>query len=118
MTPGKDDFIFFETLKRTAYTPVPYSGERMVYVSDTLFDDIKQHLSNLSDIYTTTVKRNVLQEDRLVSTYLVFVPWEVESGEYIGTRMVLKFIRQADNQCVVDIDFVRHRQITSPFKSD
>ncbi len=118
MTPGKENFIYFEQLMRNQQQAPAYA----VYVTDAIHADIKHHLAELSAIYKTVVTYDEVFDsckDQRVHTFSMFMPWEVEHGVYIGTKMqVFYFVHTKTAERTVQVMMRRHHQPEDPFKSE
>jgi len=115
MTPGKEDFIFFEQLAKTQVRLYDDACDVGVVVDKDMFNAISKHTTALSAIYKTEREYGDTVLPRQ-SVWSMFMPWEMENGEYIGTHITLTFVQERRKKRMLIIDLKRHRQKEDPFK--
>lgn len=118
MTPGKENFIFFEDLSRVQHRLYDDACDVGIVVDADLHKAISENAAALAEIYK--VERyygdTVLPRE---STWSMFIAWEMEDGVYIGTKMKLTYVQERKrSRNLLMLDLTRHSQKESPFKDD
>jgi len=118
MTPGKENFIFFEDLHRVQHRLYDDACDVGIVVDADMQKAISKNTAALAEIYKIERKYGdtVLPRE---STWSMFMPWEMEGGEYVGTNITLTYIQERkQNRNVLIISLIRGHQKKSPFKDD
>lgn len=121
MTPGKENFIFFEQLARKQRQLPPQTAGIAfgVPVNREQFRQITAHTNALKEIYKHTVNYDAeIRGEMTLSHFTLFIPWEHDEGRFVGSELKMTYaIKKGTSKAYIAIQISRSSSVADPFIS-